>query len=377
MGTSGRLKVGVLTSSRADYGIYRPLLGKMNGDNSFDMEVIAFGAHLMKRYGHTINAVYEDGYNVQQVPGTMSEGDSPSDIAYAMSSTIRRFTDFYKEHKYDLLFALGDRYEMFSAVAASVPYNLDVAHIHGGETTLGSIDNSFRHSITHFSRLHFTASEKYKARVVKMLGSRSGVYNVGALSIDAIKNLKLLQIDEFTSKYGLDLGKSTILFTFHPETIAYQQNERHISEIINAIQKLGRYQFLITMPNADTFGMIIRDALVRRLAGRANIKVVENLGSRDYLSAMKYCSFLMGNSSSGFIEASFFSKPVINLGERQEGRIKTQNIITVDIDEASILKTVKKIESQPGIVIKSVYGNGAAASKIVRVLKNMYHLKHN
>jgi GDP/UDP-N,N'-diacetylbacillosamine 2-epimerase (hydrolysing) len=341
------------------------------------MEVIAFGAHLMKRYGHTINAVYEDGYNVQQVPGTMSEGDSPSDIAYAMSSTIRRFTDFYKEHKYDLLFALGDRYEMFSAVAASVPYNLDVAHIHGGETTLGSIDNSFRHSITHFSRLHFTASEKYKARVVKMLGSRSGVYNVGALSIDAIKNLKLLQIDEFTSKYGLDLGKSTILFTFHPETIAYQQNERHISEIINAIQKLGRYQFLITMPNADTFGMIIRDALVRRLAGRANIKVVENLGSRDYLSAMKYCSFLMGNSSSGFIEASFFSKPVINLGERQEGRIKTQNIITVDIDEASILKTVKKIESQPGIVIKSVYGNGAAASKIVRVLKNMYHLKHN
>ena len=377
MGAHQRLKVGVLTSSRADYGIYRPLLGKMSEDNAFDLEVIAFGTHLMKKFGHTVDAIYEDGFSVQPVHGTMSERDSPTDIAYAMSSTIRAFADFYKEHRYDILFALGDRYEMFSAVAASVPFNMDVAHIHGGETTLGAIDNSFRHSITHFSRFHFTAAEDYKSRVVKMLGRRSGVYNVGALSIDAIKNLRLLQLDEFNVKYGFDISKPTILFTFHPETIAYQRNEHHISEIINAILKLNQYQFLITMPNADTYGMIIRDALIRRLAGRANIKVIENLGSKDYLSAMKYCSFLMGNSSSGFIEASFFSKPVINLGKRQEGRIETPNIITVDIDEGSILTATEKIDSLSGIILKPVYGNGSAASKIIRILKNQYHLNQN
>jgi len=377
MGASERLKVGVLTSSRADYGIYRPLLVKISQDNSFDLDVIAFGTHLMKRFGHTVDAIYQDGYNVLSVLGTMSDLDSPSDIAYAMSSTIRSFADFYKEHKYNILFALGDRYEMFSAVAASVPYNLDIAHIHGGETTLGAIDNSLRHSITHFSRFHFTAAEDYKSRVVKMLGSKDRVYNVGALSIDAIKNLKLLQINEFDDKYGVDLNRPTILFTFHPETIGYERNEFHISEIINAILQLNQYQVLITMPNADTGGMIIRDALLRRLAGRANIKIFENLGSKDYLSAMKYCTFLMGNSSSGFIEASFFSKPVINLGKRQEGRILTQNIATVDIDEASILTAVKQIESLVGVATKPVYGNGTASLKIVRILKNHYHLNKN
>ncbi len=170
MGASERLRVGVLTSSRADYGIYRPLLRKMSEDNAFELEVIAFGTHLMERFGHTVDLIYEDGFNVQTVPGTMSDGDLPLDIACAMSSTIKTIADFYKEHKYHVLFALGDRYEMFSAVAASVPYNVDVAHIHGGETTLGAIDNSFRHSITHFSRFHFTAAEDYKRRVVMMLG---------------------------------------------------------------------------------------------------------------------------------------------------------------------------------------------------------------
>lgn len=377
MGASERLKVGILTSSRADYGIYRPLLEKMSEDNTFDLDVIAFGTHLIKRFGHTVDAIYEDGHKVLAVPGTMCDGDAPSDIAYSMSSTIRSFADFYKGHKYDILFALGDRYEMFSAVAASVPYNLDVAHIHGGETTLGAIDNSFRHSITHFSRLHFTAAEDYKLRLIKMLGRRSGVYNVGALSIDAIRSLKLLQIDEFNKKYDFDLGKPTVLFTFHPETIRYERNEQYISDIIDAIVKLNQYQFLITMPNADTMGIAIRNMIIRRLADNPNVKIVENLGSKDYLSAMKHCSFLMGNSSSGFVEASFFSKPVINLGKRQAGRILTQNITTVDIDEASILKAVKQIESLVGVVTKSVYGNGTASSKIVRILKNYYHLNKN
>lgn len=364
------MKVGILTSSRADYGIYQPLLRQLHADPFFGIEVIAFGTHLIEKYGRTVDTIYQDGFNVLEVANTMSHGDSPADIARAMANTMKAFSDFYSKQHYQLLFALGDRYEMFSAVAASVPFNIPVAHIHGGETTLGAIDNAFRHSITCFSKFHFTSTETYRKRVVEITGNSDYVYNVGALSIDNLKHLRLLEVSEFKEKYDIDLNKPTILFTFHPETVAYEKNKIHIIEVINTLKKLSHYQIIVTMPNADTMGLLVREELKKAAAEMPNIITIETFGSIGYLSAMKHCSFMLGNTSSGFVEASYFSKPVINLGGRQRGRIITPNIITIPIKVDAVIEAVKEVEKLGNIEVEPLYGNGNAAASIVEILKD-------
>lgn len=376
MESSRKIKVGVLTSSRADYGIYQPLLRKLSCESFFDTEVIAFGTHLMDRFGHTVDFIYGDGFRVTEVPGTMRNGDLPVDIAHSMASTLSAFSDLYKRKHYRLLFALGDRYEMFSAVAAAAPFNIPVAHIHGGETTLGAIDNYFRHSITCFSKFHFTSHEVYRNRVTEIIGRSDNVYNVGALSIDNLKQLELLEITEIKEKYNIDFKKPTVLFTFHPETVDYKRNKTYIGEILNALKKLDGYQILVTMPNADTMGALIRKELIKAKAGQPNIITVETFGTLGYLSAMKHCSFMLGNTSSGFVEASYFSKPVINLGHRQNGRIITPNIFTVPIKTDAIVQAIKKIESSDPVKVDSIYGTGNAATGIIQILKREFDLNH-
>lgn len=368
------MKVGILTSSRADYGIYLPLLHKLHDDPFFQTEVIVFGTHLLRKFGHTVDTIYQDGFYVIEVPDTMGMKDSPVDISLSMAGTMRVFSGFFDKNRYQLLFALGDRYEMFSAVAATAPFNIPIAHIHGGETTLGAIDNAFRHSITCFSKFHFTSTEIYRKRVVQIIGNDDHVYNVGALSIDNLKQLKLLEVSEFKDKYGIDLSKPTILFTFQPETVAYEKNSTYIFEIINALKKLNHYQIIVTMPNADTKGLMIRKELIKAKAEIPNIITVETFGSLGYLSAMKHCSFLLGNTSSGFVEASYFSKPVLNLGERQKGRIITPNILTIPIETEAIIETVRSVEKAGQITVRPIYGRGDTASQIVKTVKEEIHL---
>lgn len=370
------MKIGVLTSSRADYGIYQPLIRKLNKDPFFDTEVMAFGTHLVERYGRTVDGIYEDGLIVTEVSGTMSQGDLPVDIAHSMAATMRAFGDFYYRNHYDLIFALGDRYEMFSAVAATAPFNIPVAHIHGGETTLGAIDNAFRHSITCLSKYHFTSHDIYSKRVIEITGGSENVYNVGALSIDNLKQIKLMEVSEFKEKYGIDLSTPTILVTFHPETVKFERNKAHITEIINALRELDHYQIIITMPNADTMGLMIRDEIIGAKAHIPQMIIVESFGSLGYLSVMKHCSFMLGNTSSGFVEASFFSKPVINLGERQNGRIMTQNIFTVPIRTNAIIEAVKRVEKSAPVNVGSIYGTGNAAVSIIKILKEEFDSNH-
>lgn len=371
------MKIGILTSSRADYGIYLPLLHKLKDDTFFETDVIAFGTHLLARFGHTVDGIYKDGFNVQEVPLSLELGDSPKDISLGMAETLREFSNYFANNKYHLLFALGDRYEMFAAVAATAPFNIPIAHIHGGETTLGAIDNAFRHSITCFSKYHFTSTEEYGNRVMQITGNKDYVYNVGALSIDTLQQLKLLEISGFREKYNIDLSRPTVLFTFHPETVAYEMNKIHIAEIIKALRSLSKYQVIVTMPNADTLGLMIRKELEKAAIELPNITIIESFGSLGYLSAMKHCAFMLGNSSSGFVEAAYFSKPVINLGNRQKGRIMTSNILTVPINEKDIVNAVKVIEKTETTTVEPVYGNGDTASAIIQIIKQQITLNHN
>jgi len=364
------LRIGLLTSSRADYGIYLPLIRLIHKEPSFNLNLIVFGSHLSKTYGKTIKQIKYDGFKVDYKTKTLSKGDKPEDMSISMATTIKGLTKIWGKNSFDLIFALGDRYEMFAAVSSVLPFIIPVAHIHGGETTLGAIDNAFRHSITCMSKFHFTSADEYRKRVMEIIGSDENVYNVGALSIDAIQSLDLLTIEQFNAKYKIDLSLPTILVTFHPETVGIEKNKIYIRELIAAMKLLTSYQIVITMPNADTMGLMIRHKLHEFIHENRNVIGIETFGSLGYLSCMKHCKLMLGNTSSGFIEAYYFQKPVVNLGNRQKGRIITQNIFNCTVEKEAILDCIKKADSySPQVGVDQIYGTGNTAEKIIKIFK--------
>jgi GDP/UDP-N,N'-diacetylbacillosamine 2-epimerase (hydrolysing) len=364
------MKIGVLTSSRADYSIYLPLLKTIQADPFFSLSIIAFGTHLSAKLGYTLDKIKEDGFESVHTLQTYPENDSPNAIVESMGKTLMVFSDFWNKVKFDLVFCLGDRFEMFAACASAIPFNIKLAHIHGGEQTLGAIDDVFRHSITHMSSYHFTASEVYKRKVIELKGE-SNVYNVGSLSIDNLKKLKLYDAAEFNNQFKIDISRPSILITFHPETVSFEKNEFYVEELISALKEVEGYQFIITMPNADTMGNMIRHKLTDFIEQTPHAVGVESFGTVGYLSCMKHCSFMLGNTSSGYIEASFFPKYVVDLGSRQTGRIVTGNINRCDIEKSEILKGIKKFKNEKSLQKIEMYGKGNAAKQITRIIKQI------
>lgn len=366
------MKIGVLTSSRADFGIYTPLLQELFSDPYFKTEIIAFGTHLSKKFGYTINEIEKAGFPIKYTFETSPKYDTPHNIAQSIAKTISIFSKFWNKQKYDLVFALGDRYEMFAAVSAGTPFNIRFAHIHAGETTLGAIDNIYRHSISLMSEILFVSTDAYKKRASEIKGSSEKIFNVGALSLDNLKKIKFLTINEIQKKFGIKLSKPFILSTFHPETVHFKKNKELIKIFLSALNELKQnYQIIITMPNADTSGLVIRKAIEDFSKINKEIITVESFGMEGYLSCMKHCDFLLGNSSSGFVEASFFPKWVINVGHRQVGRLLTSNILQTEIDKKQILDAVNKVRTLSVPPKVNLYGNGCAAKKIIAILKKI------
>lgn len=373
------VKIGILTSSRADYSIYYPLILKAMELPNTEVEIIAFGTHLSENHGYTLNHILADGFEVKhQLKNCYALDDSPLGISLAMANTSRVFAEFWNTNKFDLVFCLGDRYEMFAAVSAAVPFQINIAHLYGGERTEGAIDDCLRHAISLMSTWHFTACEEYKKRVEELTLQKNRTFNYGHLSIDNLKRLPLLSIEDLKMKTGVDFSQPTILCTFHPETINFDQNVVFANEIALAFSELTDYQILITMPNSDTGSQPIRDAFTKLESNNSNIHTTENLGTIGYLSAMKHCTMMVGNTSSGFVEASFFPKTVINLGERQTGRIVTSNIINTKITKQEILNAISANSGntyEEGKI--QIYGNGETAISICseiqnNILKNLY-----
>ena len=363
------MTIAVLTSTRADYSIYFPLLDKLKSDPVFDLSIIAFGTHLSDKYGHTVDEIIKDGFEVEEKIITTPDADTPEAIAGSMHRTMELFSQLWAKKKYDLVFCLGDRYEMFAACAAGMPFGVRFAHIHGGEETLGAIDDVFRHCLTHMASFHFAATQVYADRITQMRGNSRNVYNTGALSFDNLRNLKLLSQDEFNERYGIDITKPSILITFHPETVDYSKNEYYTDELIAALAEIKGYQLIITMPNSDTMGLMIRNKLTGFNNSTDHAFAIESFGTLGYLSCMKYCSFMLGNTSSGFIEAAYFPKYVINLGNRQKGRLLTDNIFNVEINRRSIVEAVLKFRSLDISSSSSIYGTGHASNTIIEILK--------
>jgi GDP/UDP-N,N'-diacetylbacillosamine 2-epimerase (hydrolysing) len=331
------IKVGILTSSRADYGIYKPLLKALSKDGDFDVGLIVFGTHLSKLHGYTVKEIEGDGYRIVQRIESLLLGDSPNSIASSYALTAQKFSDYWQNYskQFDVIIALGDRFEMAAAIAASLPYGIEIAHIHGGETTLGAIDNVYRHSISLASKLHFVAAYEFKHRVERLLGQdfNENIHHVGSLSLENLESVEIPSIQEFREKWNINLTKDTILATIHPETVEYDRNEFYAEQVIRAFEELSRrYQIVITMPNADTNGLIYREKFNQLAENNMNIHLIENFGIAGYFACMTYSKLMIGNTSSGIIEAASLKRYVINIGDRQKGRLSGKNVLSIPFD---------------------------------------------
>jgi GDP/UDP-N,N'-diacetylbacillosamine 2-epimerase (hydrolysing) len=364
------MKIGILTSSRADFGIYLPLLQKMKKDDSIQMEIIAFGTHLSKFHGYTIDSIKGEGFPVIHEISSILSNDDEVSIATAYGLTCLKFADFWNVHHFDWVLCLGDRFEMSAAVQAGIPFGVKYAHIHGGETTLGAIDNIYRHQITLASQLHFPSIEEFAERIVEIVGTKDNIHPVGSLSIEDIENLPIPSEKTFREKY--DIKEEFILLTFHPETVSPERNKANALEMFNALDEISKNILLvITMPNADTNGTIFREALLKlKKEHGKRVSLIENFGKLNYFAAMRYCKFLIGNTSSGIIEAASFGKYVINVGDRQKGRVQSQNIINSPFDADKIIESVVLIESKCDFTGINIYHKIGTSNLILKQLKS-------
>lgn len=365
------MKIGVLTSSRADFGIYLPLLSRLKIDPFFNLEIIAFGTHLSRSHGFTISEIESEGFNKIHKIASLISNDDDHSIATSYGLTTLKFADFWSCNKFDIVLCLGDRYEMSAAVQASIPYGIKLAHLHGGETTLGAIDNIYRHQITLASKLHFTATEIFSQRVSKLIGEVDNIFNVGSLSIDSIEDFIPMSKNIFYNKYNIT-QEDFALITFHPETIAKEKNESFANEMRKALSKISAKLFLlISMPNADTMGSLYRTQL-NQLKNEIPNKVfmIENFGKENYFSAMYYSKVMIGNTSSGIIEAASFGKYVINVGDRQKGRETSKNIFNAKFDYNDIVnstETALKLGTFSGV---NIYSKKNTVNYIIDNIKN-------
>lgn len=366
------MRIGVLTSSRADYGIYFPLLQKLKDDSFFEMEIIAFGTHLSKNHGYTLIDVEKGGYKCIHKISSLISNDDEQSIASSYGLTVLKFAEFWQNNKYDLVFCLGDRFEMSAAIQAGIPFGVKFAHIHGGETTLGAIDNVYRHQISLASMLHFTATETFSKKVTSLIDNSENVYAVGSLSLNDLK--KFVPIDKmlFFEKFNIP-DEDFALVTFHPETISLQDNVGYANAMKNALSKIAENLFvIITMPNADTQGSIYREAienLKRELPNR--ILLIENFGKANYFSAMYYSKILIGNTSSGILEAASFGKYVVNVGDRQKGRGQSNNILNCEFEENAIISSVNKAINLNNYNGGNIYFKEGVADNIIRIVKEL------
>jgi GDP/UDP-N,N'-diacetylbacillosamine 2-epimerase (hydrolysing) len=366
------MRIGILTSSRADYGIYLPLLQKIKVDSFFKLEIIAFGTHLSKNYGYTLTDIEKDGYPVIHTISSLISNDDEQSIASSYGLTVLKFADFWANHTYDLVFCLGDRFEMSAAVQAGIPFGVKFAHIHGGETTLGAIDNVYRHQITLASILHFTATEVFKNKVANLVDTSAGIFTVGSLSLDNMHSFIPIEKKVFYDTFDIPEGDYALV-TFHPETVSSTINYSYAKTMKNALASVAENLFVvITMPNADTLGSIYREEIIQlknKLPGR--ILLIENFGKSNYFSAMYYAKVLIGNTSSGILEAASFGKYVVNVGDRQKGRVQSDNVLNCGFKEGAIILAVAKAMNFEKYDGENVYFKPGVADSIIKTVKEL------
>lgn len=364
----------IVTGSRADYGLLYWLLQDIQQDEELELQLIVTGMHLSPEFGLTWQQIIADGFSIQRKVEMLLSADTPTAISKSMALGLIGFADALDSLQPDLLVVLGDRFEIFAAAQAAMNARIPIAHIHGGELTEGAVDDAIRHAITKMAHLHFTATDIYRQRVIQLGEHPERVFNVGAPGLDAALHLPLLDRQAFESAINFKLGKRNVLVTFHPVTLEKSSAAKQFSHLLSALDSVDDLHVIFTYPNADTDGRLIINMIDRycqRHIKRATAFV--SLGSLRYLSALHYMDAVVGNSSSGLIEAPAFKIGTINIGDRQKGRLCASSVIQCAPEVTAITKAFVTLYSPEFstmlTTLQNPYGTGGASAKIKALIK--------
>lgn len=365
-------KICVITGTRADYGLLRRVMQGIKEHPFSRLQIIVTGMHLSPEFGLTHRELEGDNFDIDYKVESLMSSDSEVGVAKSMGLGLIGFSDAFSVLTPDLIVVLGDRFEIFSAVAAALVARIPVAHLHGGETTEGAFDESLRHSITKMSHLHFVAAEEYRHRVIQLGENPNRVYLVGGLGVDNIKGLKLLSRKELENSIEFELGSKNLLVTFHPVTLNSADSLRQLKELLAALEVLTDTNLIFTLPNADTGSRELILEINEFVEHHKNARAYVSLGRLRYLSCVAHVDGVIGNSSSGLTEVPSLNTGTINIGDRQQGRLQADSVITCQADRMEIGAALRRLYTSEFRAIlrrtRNPYGEGGASKKIVEIL---------
>lgn len=361
----------VVTSSRADYGILKILIKKINFSKSLKLNLIVTGTHLSRKYGYTFKEILLDGFKINKKIKLPIVNDTAANISDCLSKSIQEFGNLFYKNKYDSVLILGDRYEIFGVACAASINRLPIIHLHGGEKTIGAYDDSFRHSISKLSHLHFVANLEYKKRLIQLGEDPKRIYNVGGVGIDIIKEIRFLSKRELEKKLKIKFNKKNLLVVYHPVTLQKNMAKIQIKVILQCLKDLNKTNIFFTMSNSDNENDIINKSIINFVKKNKNTYFFKSLGQLNFISLLSNVDAIIGNSSSGIIEAPAVKTITLNIGTRQLGRLMAKSVINCKPEKKEIIKNIKKIYSKKYKKnFKNPYGNGGASNKIIKVLEN-------
>jgi GDP/UDP-N,N'-diacetylbacillosamine 2-epimerase (hydrolysing) len=368
-----RRRICVVTGSRADYGLLTPLLRQLVAEPAAELQLAVTGSHLAPEFGLTCRAIEADGFEIHSRVEMLLSSDTPTGIARSMGLAVMGFADVFAASKPDLVVLLGDRYEILAAAQAAMLARLPIAHIHGGETTEGAIDEAIRHSLSKMSHLHFTSADPHRRRVIQLGEQPERVFNVGALGIDNIVGHSLLTRDELERSLEIGLQAPLFAVTYHPATLGHLGAGPAIAALLGALQRFPTASCVFSMANADPDGQVINRMIEQFVASNPGRAIaVKSLGQHRYLSLMRHADCVVGNSSSGILEAPALGVPTVNIGDRQKGRLRSASVIDCDEGEAEIIAALQRaLDPAFRQIVEGAgtpYGDGKAAPRIARVL---------
>ncbi len=361
-------RIAIITATRAEYGQLFPLIRTVADDEELDLDLIVTGTHLSEKHGHTLDAIRADGYEIAHTVPILDEDNGPYGISATMANAMKGFAKCFSEDRPDIAVILGDRTEMLSVAAAALNERIPIAHIHGGEVTFGAVDDCIRHAITKMSILHFTSTSAYRKRVIQLGESPDRVFSVGALSVDNIRTQELMSGDEVRADIGIPSGGKYAVVTFHPVTMEDDTVSDQIDELCAAMKLRDDIFFVITGANADAGGNTPNQMLTGFADGCENAVFIHNLGMKRYLSSVRHAAFVLGNSSSGILEAPVLGTPSVNIGDRQKGRIMAKTVISCESGREAIGQAMAKALATEHRQ-SDIYGDGHAAEAIVKIIK--------
>ena len=365
--------VCVITGTRADYGLLRPVMRRIEASPNLRLQLVATTMHSAPQFGLTLRQIEADGFRVDEVVENLLAADTASAVAKSTGLATMMLADVYKRLQPDVVLLLGDRFEALAAATTALLMHIPIAHIHGGETTEGAVDEQIRHAISKMSQLHFVAAEPFKERLVRMGESPDRVFVTGAPGLDNLAEIDWIEKEELERELNWQFGEKSALFTYHPETHNVEKTQEQIEAILKQLET-NDLHVLFTYANADEGGQIINRAIDRFCRkDPVRFKAVANLGQRGYLSAMHLVDVVIGNSSSGIIEAASLRKPVVNIGDRQKGRLRNDNVIDCDVEnlEETIRKALSESFIKVCLEVTNRYGDGMAAERIIQVLESV------